>query len=215
MMHNDLQETERGTFRAAADLGIWDIMIAAFLSMFAFAPLLSGRLGDFWSSAIFVPILGAVWLVLWFIKQRFIAPRIGVVRFGSYRQARLQRLTLVLLAINIVAFALGTFFALRFQPGAGGGLLPVITLSAIFLVGFSLAAYLLDIPRYFAYGLLLGVAAFVGEWLFRGGHASHHGYPVVFGFLAALIATVGLATLLVRVRSLGPRVDGPLAGEDR
>jgi len=46
MMHNDLQETERGTFRAAADLGIWDILIAAFLSMFAFAPLLSGRLGE-------------------------------------------------------------------------------------------------------------------------------------------------------------------------
>jgi hypothetical protein len=34
-------------------------MIAAVASMFAFAPLLSVSLGNFWSSAVFVPIIGS------------------------------------------------------------------------------------------------------------------------------------------------------------
>ena len=213
MIQNDILKAERGTFRAAFDIGVWDILIATVVSMLAIAPLLSVRLGDFWSSAIFIPIVAVVYVTLRAVKQRFVVPRIGVVRLGSYRQARLRRLTAALLIVNVVAAVLGTFFAFRFEPG--GGLSPVIALSATLLVGFSLAAYFLNIPRYFFYGLLLAVAPFVGEWLWRRGYALHHGFPIVFGIAAAVIASVGLITLLVRVRSIGPRVDGPPAGEDR
>jgi len=83
------------------------------------------------------------------------------------------------------------------------------------LVGFSLAAYYLNIPRFFIYGLLLAVAPFVGEWLWRRGYASHHGFPVVFGIAAAAIAAVGLIKLLVLVRGHAPLSDGPPAGDDR
>ncbi|MGD2153092.1 MAG: hypothetical protein PVG79_07460 [Gemmatimonadales bacterium] len=213
MIQNEIQQAERSTFHAAYDLGIWDIMIASVLSMFAFAPLLSDSLGEFWSSAVFVPIVGAVYLALWAVKRRLLVPRVGVVRLGSFRQARLRRLTLVLLAINVVALAAGTFFALRFD--AVGGLAPVIVLSLTLLVGFSLAAYFLDIPRFFLYGLLLAVGPFVGEWLWRRGYASHHGYPVVFGIAAAAIAAVGLIKLFALVRDHPPLPDGPAAGENR
>jgi hypothetical protein len=214
MIQDEIKQAERATFRAAFDIGVWDIMIASVLSMLAFAPLFSDRLGDFWSAAIFVPILAVVYAALWLVKQRLVVPRVGVVRLGSYRQARLRKLSVVLLIVNVVAVVLGAFFALRFEP-ARGGLAPVMVLSLILLVGFSLAAYFLNIPRYFLYGLLLAVAPFVGEWLWRRGYASHHGFPVVFGTAAAVIAAVGLITLFARLRSLGPLGDGPLAGNDR
>lgn len=213
MIQNEMQKVERGTFRAAVDIGVWDILIATLVSMFAIAPLLSGSLGDFWSSAIFVPILAAVYLALQLVKRRLVLPRIGVVRFASYRQARLRRLFVVLAAVNVVALALGTFFALRFEPGNGLSYTIVFSLTA--LAAFSLAGYFLNIPRFFFYGLLIAIAPFVGEWLFRKGYAPHHGYPVVFGTAAALIATVGLITLILRVRGVSPLGDGPLAGEDR
>jgi uncharacterized membrane protein len=213
MIQNEIDQVERGTFHAAYDLGIWDILIASVLSMLAIGPLLSVSMGDFWAAAVFVPIIAAVYAVLWLVKRRLLVPRIGVVRLGTYRQERLRRLTLVLLVINVLALAAGTFFAFRYD--AIGGLAPVIVLSVILLVGFSLAAYALNIPRFFLYGLLLAVAPFVGEWLWRRGYASHHGYPVVFGIGAATIAAVGLIRLFAVIRGQAPLGDGPLAGEDR
>jgi hypothetical protein len=213
MTPNDLKKAERAAFRAAFDIGVWDILIASVLSMFAIAPLLSGRLGDFWSTAVFIPVLAVVYVILRLVKNHVVAPRIGVVRLGSFRQARLRRLTVALAIMNVVALVLGAVFALRLEPRSMWA--APIVLSLILLVGFSLAAYFLNIPRFFFYGLLLAVAPFVGEWLFRERYALHHGYPVVFGTAAAVIATVGLITLLVRVRNLGPSGDEPLPGAGR
>ena len=61
----------------------------------------------------------------------------------------------------------------------------------------SLAAHLLEILRYFAYGLVLASAAVAGEWLWREGLASHHGFPVMYGAAAAIVALGGLARLLL------------------
>lgn len=44
MTITDLKVTERNAFRATADDGLWDLMIASVVAMFAIAPLLSGSL---------------------------------------------------------------------------------------------------------------------------------------------------------------------------
>ena len=44
------------------------------------------------------------------------------------------------------------------------GQMIAIIFSLTLLAGFSLAAYFLDYPRLYIYGLLLGIAPFVGEW---------------------------------------------------
>ena len=59
----DLVEAERQTFRAATDTGLWDIMIAAVLSMLAIGPYLSRSMGDFWSAAVFLPVFSVLYLV--------------------------------------------------------------------------------------------------------------------------------------------------------
>ena len=60
MTSNDLAAAERRGFRSVVDTGLWDVMLASVVAMFAIAPLLSVRLGDFWSSAVFVPFWGLV-----------------------------------------------------------------------------------------------------------------------------------------------------------
>jgi len=200
-MRNDLKETERRTFRAAMDTGLWDVMIAGFLSMLAIGPLLSGRLGDFWASAVFVPFWGVLYLVLRLVRRRVVEPRVGVVRLGAERKARLGRFSAIMVGVNVVALVGGAVFAWR----PGSTVAPVVFLGLIVLSGFSIAAYFLDIPRYFAYGVLLVVAAVVGEMLFRRGLVSHHGYPVMFGASALAIAATGLLRF---AKHLPPRARG-------
>lgn len=192
-MQDDLIATERRTFRAAVDTGIWDLLIAGVVAMFAIAPGLSVTMGDFWSAAVFVPVWAVLYLVLWLVRTRLVVPRVGVVRFGADRQARLQTSGLILAAVNVVALLVGIYAAATVE--AGGGAVFPFTFFTLVLVVFSLMAYATSIQRFFLYGLMLAVAPIAGEWLFREGYALHHGYPVVFGVATGVIASVGLMKL--------------------
>lgn len=189
----DLVEVERRSFRAATDTGLWDIVIASVVSLLAIGPLLSDRLGDFWSSAVFLPVWAGVFWAIQVVGKRVVAPRVGTVRFGTYRKRRLRRLGVVGLVANLVALVLGVVAAVK-GPSGGEWTYPA-GLSLVMLVGLSLVAYYRDVPRYFLYGLLLAVGTLVGEVLFRRGQASHHGFPLVFGVAAVLIAAGGLLRL--------------------
>lgn len=204
----DLVETERRSFRSATDTGLWDIGVAAMASMFAVVPFWSASLGDFWSSVAYVPVLLVVFLALRWVRDRYVMPRVGVARFGAYRRARLRRFTAVMLVVNVVALALGVVAAFRFDAGMSWAYPFAFGLSI--LVMFSAAAYFMEIPRFFFYGLLLIGGSLVGEELFRRGQVTHHGYPVVFGSAAVVIATVGLVRLLGVLRRVVPADGGSL-----
>ena len=79
-------------------------------------------------------------------------------------------------------------------------------LGLFLLVGFSVAAYMLDYTRLYFYGLMLFIAPLVGEWLYAYHGASHHGYPVVFGFSAGVMILTGLV-LFIRLLKENPPVD--------
>jgi hypothetical protein len=185
---------ERSTFRAAADTGLWDVFLASIFALFAVAPLLSGRLGDFWSSVVFVPVWAGVYLMIRIVHSRVVVPRVGIIEAGPMRRARIRRFTSIMLVVNVVALALGIYAAARPMPEGVYLSLPVypLALALVLLSGFSLAAYSLDIPRLFFYGVLVGGAPVVGEVLFRRGYASHHGFPLTFGIAAAVIFVSGL-----------------------
>ena len=80
--------------------------------------------------------------------------------------------------------------------------------SAMILVSFSIAGYLLDINRFYAYGIMLGTAPIVGEYLYQNFGASHHGFPVTFGISAVIILLTGLIKLITLLR------DNPLPTEE-
>ncbi|MGD2123734.1 MAG: hypothetical protein PVJ76_18435 [Gemmatimonadota bacterium] len=203
MTENELKKLERATFLATADSGLWDIFLASILAMFAIAPHLSVHLGDFWSSAIFLPVYALALWGIYLVKNHVIQPRIGVVEYGRPRQRRLKSLGVIMLVVNVVALVLGLVAAYRL-PMEQGHIVPMY-LSIILLLGFSTAAFFLGIPRVFFYGLMVAAAPPVGEVLFQRGYATHHGFPVTFGICSVVILIAGIIRF---VRFLPPPVPG-------
>jgi len=189
-----LKDAERKVFRTAHNDGLWDIFLGCFFLEFAITPLLSTSLGDFWSSAVFIPILLLVYLMIRLVRKNVIKPRIGVVKFGRSRINKLKKFSFVMLVVNIIAAILGFIVAMNFRRIAGETI-PLI-LGMIFLIGFSIAAYFLDFSRLYLYGLLAALSPLVGEWLFINGIASHHGFPIAFGTTAGVMIIVGLVIFL-------------------
>lgn len=147
----------------------------------------------------FLPFWAAVFALLWVVRRRVVRPRLGRVEFGAWRKARLLRFNVLMLVVNIVAFALGLLAASSF------GLLPgwvhTVTFSLIILLGSCAAAWFLNFPALYLYGLLIALAFLVGEGLYLYLGIPHHGYPVTFGSTAGLLILVGLFKLLRLLRA--------------
>ena len=189
-----LKEAERKAFRTTFNDGLVDIFLGCFLLMFVIGLYLSDSLGDFWSSAVFLPFLALVYLAIWLIRRYVVTPRIGMVKFGQARKAKLAKFTVVMLVINVVALILGTVAALSF--GSVPGQMISILFGLILLMGFSIAAYFLDFNRLYIYGLLVGLSPLIGEWLWTHGYATHHGFPITFGTSSGIMILVGLAVFI-------------------
>lgn len=192
-----LKEAERKVFHSSVNDGLWDIFLGSIFLMFVIALFLSESLGDFWSSALFLPVWGILFLILRAVRKNVVEPRVGSVKFGPIRIAKLKRFSYIMLALNICAFALGIWAALNAEKIGG---MPSYFLGLMLLVGFSTAAFLLDILRLYIYGLLLGLAPVVGEWLWNNTNATHHGWPITFGTVSGVMILIGiiLFTRLVR-----------------
>lgn len=189
-----LKEAERKAFRTTYNDGLWDIFLGCFFLIFVIAPYLSASLGDFWSSVVFLPFWGLVYLSIWLVRKYVVMPRIGLVKFGRTRIKRLAKFTLVMLLVNIFALILGFVAASNF--GRVPGQMMSIIFGLILLIGFSIAAYFLDFSRLYLYGLLVGFSPLVGEWLWNLGYVTHHGFPVTFGAASGLMIFVGLAVFI-------------------
>lgn len=206
-----LRDVERQAFRIKTDDGFVDIMLACFLLMFVIAPFLSARLGDFWSSAVFLPFWAFVYLVIWLIRKYVITPRLGTVNFGRARRAKLTKFTVLLFAFNLIALILGIVALLNL--GRVPGLLFAVSLGILLWIACIVAAYFLDLDRLYIYGLLLGLSPPVGEWLWTHGYATHHGFPNTFGLSAGIMILVGLCRF-VRVLRYNPIADEGLLSKD-
>lgn len=201
-----LKEAERKVFRATYNDGLWDIFLGCFFLMFVIAPFLSYSLGDFWSSAVFIPFLGLVYLVIWLLRKYVVTPRVGVVKFGRARKTKLLKFTVVMLVVNIIAFILGSIAALSF--GRIPGQMYTFIFGLILLIGFSIAAYFLDFNRLYIYGLLLGLSPLAGEWLWAQGYAAHHGFPLTFGITTGIMIIVGLVVFIRLLRDNPVPIEG-------
>jgi hypothetical protein len=201
-----LKEAERKAFRTTYNDGLWDIFLGCFFLMFVIGPYLSPSLGDFWSSVVFLPFWGLVFLVLWLIRKYVVSPRIGVVKFGPARKAKLAKLSIVMLVVNVVALILGFVAAMRFESVPGQMILTIFGL--LLLIGFSMAAYFLDFNRLYVYGLLVGLSPLVGEWLYSHGKAAHHGVPVTFGVSAGIMILAGLVVFVHLLRNNPAPLEG-------
>jgi len=194
-----LKEAERKVFRSAFQDGLVEIMLGCVVLMFAIAPFLSPYLGDFWSSAVFLPFWAGVFCLLWLVRRQVVRPRVGVVEFGAWRRTRLLRFNVVMVVACIVALILGILSALSF--GAVPGWMHTARFSLIILIGFCVTAYFLDFAGLYLYGVLIALAPLLGEGLYVYLGALHHGYPITFGLTAGFLILVGLIKLVKLLRT--------------
>lgn len=193
----DLDSLERSVFRRSLSHGLIDIAIGCVLILPAAGPNVSSAgLGDFWGSAVFLPLWGVAALVLWVVHRRCVAPRLGYVQFAPPRRRRLIAFNVIMLGLGVVALVAGAISCSHF------GLLSAqfhgAAVGVFVIAGFALAAHYLELRRLYFYGLLIVAAPLVGELLWKYAGVPHHGFPVTFGLAAGLCMVVGLV-LLVRL----------------
>jgi hypothetical protein len=206
-----IKEAERKAFRTTYNDGLVDIFLGCFFLIFAIGPYLSPTLGDFWSSVVFLPFWGLVFLVILLIRKYVVTPRVGFVKFGLARKTKLAKFTYVMLVVNVIAFILGLVAAMSF--GKVPGQIYTIIFGMILLMGFSIAAYFLDFSRLYIYGFLVGLSPLVGEWLWSRGYAPHHGFPITFGTAAGIMILVGLTIFVRLLRDNPVPTEGIPSGE--
>lgn len=193
----DLKELERKAFRSTFQDGLLDMFVGVVVLAFAVIPLLES-LGDFWSGAVFLPVYLLAWAGFRAGKKGITLPRMGAIQPGAARKAKLGRLMAVIaLAVGVLA-ATGLLVIALQQAGAAlaNWLFPGL-LGLLAFAGFGVGATLLDLPRLYGYGVLVGLAAPAGELLYRHGLAAHHGWPISFGIAGSAIVIAG-AVMLVR-----------------
>lgn len=201
----NLNEAEKKTFRTAYDDGLWDLFLGSIFLMFAVAPFLSVYLGDFWSSAVFLPVWLIIYLTIRWVKKNVVLPRVGIVKIGPDRTRKLKRFTVVMLIINVLALILG--FVAAVNVGRISGYVISMFFGIELLVGFSLAGYLLGFNRLYVYGILSAVSPPVGEWLWVRRMVTHHGFPVTFGTVSAIMVLTGLCVFARMMRKYSPDED--------
>lgn len=195
----NLKELERKAFRSVFQDGLWDIFIGFLLTQFAIAPLLSEHgLGDFWSSAVLLPIYMIVLTCVMLLKKYVVALKLGMVQFSKKRKSKLKKLILMTNMILFIGIIAGAFFVDLSSLNIKW-LFPV-TFSLILLSGFSIAGYLLDLTRFYVYGVLNSLAVVVGELLYQFAGASHHGFPIVFGVTSSIMIITGIILFVSFVR---------------
>jgi hypothetical protein len=201
-----IDRADREVFRSAFDDGLVDILLSSFVLMWAVAPWLSESIGDFWSSAIFLPIWGLFFIAVALVRKYWIRPRAGVVKFGVARKKKLTAFTWIMLILNVLFLVLGmlAFFNPVVSPWTR-----TLPLAVMVLIASGLAGYFLDVPRFFVYGLLFAGGFFLGEWLYQNYGFAHHGYPVVFGTLTVVIFLVGIYRLIAFIK------ENPLLDEEQ
>lgn len=199
----DLKELERKAFRSTFEDGLWDIFLGLLLLNMGVGALLGGSgMSHLWSMVALSAFAGLVLLGFWAGKKFITTPRIGLVRFGEQRKAKMKNLRAVL----FVSVLLGAIMALLGWAAAAGGLpqwmreipIPLYVWPVQTIVVFGLGAYFLDVTRFYAYGVLYGLPLPLGILLARNTELSGTGsMAITFGVAGGVMVLIG-AVLFVR-----------------
>ncbi len=199
-----LKDLERKAYRSFFKDGIWDIYLGILLLSLGVGGAIS-RAGIAWGYII--PDLHAVTLSLYLLsmavliagKKYITVPRMGAVKFGPARRARLSVSILILAGSALFALVLFLVFARDTIPPAwlSGRALGLLAFVVNSLVVFSLLAYFLDFRRLYGYAVLWAMAFPAADAVTRYADLSRAlSFLVTVGALASIMLAIGLVLLL-------------------
>ena len=154
----NLKELERKAWTSYFQDGLWDIYLGLLLLAMAIGALLSDiGVPGAWHMTIYGTLMVLSMLVLWASKKFITVPRMGRVKFGPKRKAKLNWVRVVLL-LSVLVEA-GVFVA---GLAMRGNRLEQLSVAFFFpaawvvnaIVVFSLGAYFLDFNRLYLIGVL-------------------------------------------------------------
>ena len=208
----DLNELERQVYRSNFQDGLWDI----FLGLLLFQSVIGTTLyRQGWSPAMsLLVILGYVVLVIVgfkYLKKYVVTPRLGLVTYGSERQAKHKKLTLVLslsVLVGVIMFLIGVG---AYQQALSGvlprwlpvSMLPLGVFTIVSVIVFSVAAYLTEFTRAYVYGWFFGLTMPLNVLIWE---TSNITFPVVTALFSTIMVLIGLV-LFVRFLQTHPLVD--------
>lgn len=205
----NLKEIERRAFTSTFQDGLWDIFLGLLLLNVGIGAILGGLLGETEMSLMFLlgsmvgltAFAGLVLLGFWAGKKFVTTPRIGRVRFGEQRKAKMKNFRAVL----FLSVLLGVIMLILGWAAAGDGLpewmaeipIPLYVWPVQTIVLFGLGAYFLDVTRFYAYGVLYGLPLPLGILLVRNTDLSGTGSMVItFGVTAGVMVVIGVVLFI-------------------
>lgn len=195
----DLKQLEREAFRRFYDDGIFDIYVGAMLVAMGIGALISDRIDNEATSMIAILGIGLVVTIpLLLARRSLLRNRLGTFEPGPERRRKIAGTRLVLLGSVVLGVAAFGIAAAVYKSGSGAdtlaALLPVLWFANTAIV-FGAAAYFLDVPRFYALGLIAGTAMPLLIWPDLLWEYQIH--PVLaFGLPGAVICGVGIFKLL-------------------
>ena len=149
---------------------------------------------DFFVTFIFI----GIWLFFFLTAKKFITkPRLGIVKFGLKRKGRKLK-TLIVLSINLIILLI--LYIIRFTnpelnlefPGYVDGLI----LGLLFITApVCFAAYFIQYPRFYLYGILLGISFFLSD-IFSIFIPEPFDTLIVFSLISGIIIIMGIMYLI-------------------
>ncbi len=152
----DLKALEKRAFKSTFEDGIWDIYLGLLVLNMSIFPWLVGSYMSIRAIIITACIIvGAALFIFFWGKKKITTPRLGLIKFGAPRKARLRKVKMVLL----LSLILGTILlaSTRMFGAIAGIPTVIIVFCANAILVFSIGAYFLNVTRFYAYGVLLAV----------------------------------------------------------
>ncbi|MHA2034925.1 MAG: hypothetical protein ACW972_04895 [Promethearchaeota archaeon] len=200
----DLKVIEKKAYRSYFMDGIWDIFIGMIFLNLGIGPLfiLLFNLPEIWNTIIISLGWNILAFLIFYLGKKYITiPRIGFVKFGSKRKAKMIKLKIFLFGVFILNLIL---FILPFT-----GITDYIHIDRYFLIlgiglgmfifPFSIIAYFLDFTRLYFYAFSAGIGLILAESLEQI-VGNPFGSIIIFGCIGGIIVAIGLSYLILFLR---------------